>query len=144
VRVVLRNAYLRASVRRRAHPSKKFSLIQGNTSNRRSERFLSQTSASFVSHWEVGAHQCDKKVIKDEVELNDVQPNGNTSKTTSKKKMETKKSSSPQSRKCLLYKSGGMTPFRWKDPLFVSENGTNNQSNNKHKESDLNDIPLNP
>jgi len=142
VRVVLRNAYLRASVRRRAH--KKLSLIHRNSSNRRSQRFLSQTSATFVSHWEVGSHQCDQKVIKDEVELNDVKPNGNTSKTSSKKKMIAKKSSSLQSRKCLLYKSGEMAPFRWKDSVFVCENGTNNQSNNKQKESEQNDIPLDP
>ncbi len=145
VRVVLRNAYLRASVRRRAHPSKKFSLIHRNTSNRRSERFLSQTSASFVSHWEVGAHQkVNKDEVEVEVELNHVKPNGNSSKTSSNKKIIAKKSSPLQSRKCLLYKSGEMAPFRWKDSVFVCENGSNNQSNNKQKESDQNDIPLNP
>jgi len=95
----------------------KFSFVRRNSSNRRS-RFLSQTSASFVSNWEVGNHHNDK-VIKDAVELNDVKPSG--TKTDLKKNPMKNTKNSPQSRKCLLYKAGEVV--RWTE----SESPATNQ-----------------
>ncbi|CAG2162900.1 unnamed protein product [Oppiella nova] len=62
VQTVVRNVYLRASMRRSANPNLKFSFVAHNPSNRRM-RFLSQTSASFVSNWESGPHHPSDKTV---------------------------------------------------------------------------------
>ena len=125
VQTVVRNVYLRASMRRGAHLNHKFSFVGHNSSNRRN-RFLSQTSASFVSNWEAGPQQLQQcapdktKVVRadTQLELDELRPNQSSQSKQSKLKSIKK----GQNRKCLIYRDGQIE--RFKEPvLVVSQNG---------------------
>jgi hypothetical protein len=104
-------------VRRGAGASKsRFRFFCRNSSNRRSQRFLSQTSASFVSHWEAGQNNVNKTNGGD---LEMVEVNSCVDKSKNPKKK-----SSPE-RKCLLFYKPGKKVVLWKDPMSVCENGGN-------------------
>jgi hypothetical protein len=109
-------------VRRNAHQSPGLSFIRRNSSKKRM-RYLSQTSGSFVSHWEPGSLSSKKK--EDGVDGAKLVKGSNLEL----KKSTNKKSPSPKSKRCLLvYKNGEMV--YWKETVFVCENGNTNQSGN--------------
>ena len=98
-------------------------------------RFISQTSASFVSNWEAGPQQCtDKhKVIHDQdLELDELKPNQSSQPTAKKSKKANNKNSSPVNNKCLIYRDGQIE--RFKGPVIVVTQNGSQSDNQNHKQ----------